>query len=175
MVRILVHPEARPWAPRLEDQRKIQAFFGPKLDHAVVKILPRQVADQELGKKLPPYSFRAFTRGPTSTVFVDATETPESVAFLVAHELAHQVVDTSPVLDQAFQDARVQTSEPWSDRFHERDAEERFCDGVAGRLLGTWYDRTWWRGRTRRISGSEQFGQFRLLTRRRPPDRFRFR
>jgi hypothetical protein len=173
-VRILVHPEARAWVPTRVDQEKILAYFGPKIDSGTVRILPRSLANQVLGRELAPYSFRAFTRDGVSNVFVDRTETPQSVAFLIAHELTHQAVDGSPTLEAAFADARMPRDTPWSDRFHHVDAEERFCDGVAGKLLGTWFDREWWRARTQRAGGrTEAYGGFRLYSRRSGSSPFR--
>lgn len=139
---LIVHPEARQWTPTESDLRKMRAFFKAGRIH----ILPRSLANKTLGKDLPPYAFRAFTRGNDSYVFVDGTETKASISFLIAHELTHRMVHDSPTLMLAFADARLPLA-GHSDDFHQIDAEERFCDGIAGRLLGTWHDRAWWRGR----------------------------
>lgn len=149
MISVRVHPDASAWAPTRADAEKILSWFSPKLtqQEASVLVLPRSEANREVGRDLPPYSFRAFTRGDQSRVFADATETPQSVAFVIAHELCHQVVHRTPTLEAAFADARGGSRPPWSDVFHEVDAEERFCDGIASRILGTWYDRAWWRRR----------------------------
>ena len=112
-----------------------------------VHIWPRSMVEQILGRESKPYAFRAFTRGSDSHLFVDATETPKSIAWLTAHELTHQMVDRSPTVSEAFSDARAFDIDPAGDHFHDIDAEERFCDGVSSRLFGFRLDRDWWRER----------------------------
>ena len=83
----------------------------------------------------------------TSYVFVDPTETPDSVAWIIAHELSHQLVDEHPEVARMLDQAKTSEAHPASDRFHELDAEERLADGYATRLVGKRYDRSWWRKR----------------------------
>lgn len=127
---------------------QLQGFFNdPKL---TVHLWPRHMVDRVIGRPTTPYEFRAFTRGDESHVFVDRTETPKSIAWLIAHELCHRMVNSSPTLSMAFDDAKPLALEASGDRFHEIDAEERFCDGIASRLLGYRQDRAWWRRRVPR-------------------------
>lgn len=157
-MKVFIHPEAKPWSPSKEDWAKILAFYGSRLeDDSQVYLWPRHLSEQVVpGKKLPPYSFRAVTRENVSNVFVDPTETRASVAFLIGHELTHQLVRKSPVLEKAFHDARPENIQRHTDLYHLVDAEERFCDGISSKVLGTFYDRAWWRSRV-------------LASRRRPP------
>lgn len=140
------HPEARAWKPSEQDLAALQAYFP--YQGMVAKILPRRMANEVLGKDLGPYAFRAFTRGPMSYLFVDSTETPKSVAWLLAHELTHQLVARTPTLRRAFSDAASLEGHRAGDCFHRNDPEEKFCDGIATRLIGERLDREWWRART---------------------------
>lgn len=153
-MKVFVHREARPWVPSEADLAQIRSFFGERLPGGQIYLWPRRLVDQVYGKPTKPLSFRAFTRAGRSNVFVDPSETDASVAFLMAHELCHQVVDRSPTLSMAFSDAKPAGVDRAGDEFHSVDAEERFCDGIANRLLGTRYDRSWWR---RRLE-AERFG-----------------
>ncbi len=147
-MRIYVHREARPWVPAGEDLEQIRSFFGARLpEESRLWLWPRRLASTILGRSAERHAFRAFTRGLDSHVFVDASETPSSVAFLAAHELTHQLVGRSPTLRMAFDDSSPVRTDRASDLFHDLDAEERFCDGIANRLLGTRLDRKWWRRR----------------------------
>lgn len=140
------------WLPRESDLSKIMAYFGKRLpSDSRVKIWPRSLIDEVMKRRTEPYSFRAVTRGNVSDVFVDETETPESIAFLIAHELTHQLVNNSPTVKSAFEEAKDPSMDKKSDEFHNCDAEERFCDGIAKGILGTWYDRAWWRNNTESI------------------------
>lgn len=141
------------WAPDPADQVAIDDFFGPRLPNAVLWLLPRRMARQVVRRDLGPHAFRAVTRGSNSYVFVDDTETRDSTAFLMAHELTHQLVSKNRVLTAAFHDARAHDSDGASDHFHEVDPEERFCDGIAANLLGRRLDRSWWRPR---VNGQER-------------------
>lgn len=146
MFQLHVHPQARAWVPSKNDLSKLGSYFkNPDMN---VHIWPRSMAEQILGRKTKPYAFRAFTRGKDSHLFVDPTETPESIAWLMGHELTHQLIDKSPTVAQAFSDARAFDADPVGDTFHDIDPEERFCDGIATRLLGYRLDRAWWRKRT---------------------------
>lgn len=142
-----VHPEAQPWVPEASDLERMRSFF--RFNDMRAHLLPRRMANQVLGMKKKPYAFRAFTRGNDSYVFVDPTETKKSTAWILSHELAHQMVDRTPVLEQAFDDATVHGPDRAGDHFHEVDPEERFADGIATRLIGPRLDRTWWRERTK--------------------------
>lgn len=143
-----IHPEARLWTPDDRHLAVLRGYFSNPSMRA--HILPRRLANKTLGKNLGPYAFRAFTRGNDSYVFVDPTETRRSVAWILSHELAHQKVDNSPTVSAAFADALVPGLDRAGDEFHKVDAEERFCDGIATRLIGKRLDRDWWRLRTPR-------------------------
>lgn len=153
MVRLHVDPRVQNYRPSPAAWSAIVNRFRDV--EGDVYLLPRSDADRALGRVSPPYAFRGFTRGSKSFLFADSTETPDSLAWLLAHELAHRLVDASPVLDQAFVEAKPKHLDPRSDAFHQVDAEERWCDGIATSLLGTTYDRSWWRARTPR---SIQYG-----------------
>lgn len=157
MLKLHIHPQARPWLPPPSEMAKIKALF--KNTKADVYFHPRSKANEILGRHAEPYAFRAFTRGEEVNLFVDETETPQSIAWLLAHELTHRMVHDSPTLDQAFEEARPTDLDPAGDPFHDIDPEERFCDGIATNLLGYRTDRSWWRKRTPPVSRpSTSFG-----------------
>ncbi len=109
---------------------------------------------------LPRYAFRAWAEPRTGNVhvLVDNTETPESVTWLLLHELAHHELRASPfvagALAQTIRHPRYMTD----DDAHQADPEERIADWIATR----WFrqlgyppplrrDRHWWRARVRRV------------------------
>ncbi len=142
-----MHPDVEAWRPSPQDLAKLHRYFG-SLDGVLVSIWPRELQDRVLGRKMPAYSFRAFSRGRESHLFADASETPESIAWLMAHELGHQLLKKAPVVKEAMADATVEGEfHPASDEFHRVDPEERFVDGLATRLIGQRLDRDWWRER----------------------------
>ncbi len=149
-MKLYVHEEARPWVPVEADLAALQGFYGDRLPEGNLWLWPRRMAEQVLGRRSKPYAFRAFTRGDESHVFVDGSETKQSIAFLMGHELCHQVVGRSPTLKTAFSDARPSGLGSAGDLFHQRDPEERFCDGISERILGYRFDRDWWRPRVGR-------------------------
>jgi hypothetical protein len=134
----------------LRKLREYPAFSDPSMK---VYLHPRSHANRVLGKPKPPYAFRAFTRDGVSHIFIDGTETPQSLCWLIGHELTHQVIDKSPTVKAAMADASSRPTglDPAGDEFHNVDAEERFCDGVATNLVGKRLDRAWWRERVRRF------------------------
>jgi hypothetical protein len=148
--RIVAYPGTERWVRNSPCLRRVGEYFSdPSM---VVHVYPRSMADQVLGKPKPPYTYRAFTRDGQSYVFVDRTETPRSICWLIAHELTHQLIDKSPTVKAAMSDASARRTnlDPAGDRFHQIDAEERFCDGIATNLVGARLDRDWWRQRTHR-------------------------
>lgn len=145
MFSLTVHPGAEPWTPSPTDLAKLQSAFANV--EGQVHIWPRSVVDRITGRVMGPYAFRGFTRGPVSHLFVDYTETPRSITWLMAHELCHHTVHNNPTLHAAFNRAKPDLA-PASDRFHEIDPHELYCDGIASNILGYRLDRHWWRTRT---------------------------
>lgn len=151
-----IYPGTERWAPRGDHLARLNGHFPGQ---HTVHILPRSRANLTLGKDAPAYAFRAFTRNGQSYVFVDRTETPDSIAWLIAHELSHQVIGRNPQLSSAMRAARPRDAgDGASDRFHRLDPEERLADGIASNLLNTRLDREWWRSRTGPVSRSTRYG-----------------
>lgn len=144
-MQLVVHPGAVPWAPAPEDQLLLQLQF-PSPDQ-VLHLHPRSEVDRVHGTSSPPYAFRAFTRGRVSHIFVDDTETPESIAWLAAHELTHSALRDRPDLREVLQAHRPEGLHPTGDAFHELDPEELYADQIATDLFGVRLDRAWWRTR----------------------------
>lgn len=156
-IKFAIHKDVRGWVPSGENLRKLREYFeSPAMqaamgsDSLTVSYWPRVLASDILKRKVEPYAFRAVTRdGAESVVFCDETETPLSIAWLTAHELAHQVVAHTPTLKAAFEDTKPQDLDPATDRYHQVDPGERFADGVATRIFRQRLDRDWWRERVR--------------------------
>jgi hypothetical protein len=55
-----------------------------------VFLWPRSLAQSVVGRPGEDYGFRAVSRGPRIDLLTDATETPASIRWLLAHELGHQ-------------------------------------------------------------------------------------
>lgn len=146
---LIMHPGTQNYALHPEHLQALQDYFAPLNGKAVVEVYPRSQAAQATGINLPDNTFRAVTRGNHTICLVGPGETHVSLAWLIAHELAHQLVDTSQTMETAFADAKAQDKglHPADDHYHQLDPEERFCDGIATNLIGQRLDRDWWRAR----------------------------
>jgi len=147
-----VHPEAEAWAPKGLALLRLQRRFP--LPHVTIRLWPRRLVGQTTGRVgLPPHAFRARTTGNVADVFVDGTETPRSIAWLIAHELSHHEVRMHPTVREHMQSLRPPScDEPSSDECHLEDPEELHCDDQATALFGERLDRSWWRTRVRQSS-----------------------
>mgnify|MGYP001573989824 CR=1 FL=1 len=154
--RFLVHPEAKGWIPSPEDRNVLSGAFP--FSDVVVRLWPRRLIERVTGLRHDPYSFRAVSRPSerTADLFVDGTETPRSVAWLLAHELAHHRVSREPCLRDALRAAAPTDVDRASDVYHQVDPEERYADGVATRLFGERLDRDAWRERVRLMGSSSR-------------------
>lgn len=113
-------------------------------------------AEDHKGRRAPgnAYSFRAYTLGPVTRIFVDATETRASVGWLLLHELAHAMLNRLPRLAADLRRHPRPANYATSDAAHEAVPEEQVANRVADLLapkLGgrAGLNRTWWRKRTR--------------------------
>ena len=125
---------------------------------AVVEFIPRSQVEATWrsthGDQPFPglYAYRAYARGGHVRIFVDATETPDSLLWLLLHELAHVAVDNNEFLDTAFRTIPRPANYTTDDRAHEAWPEEKVANQVADqwapRLGGrAGLDRLWWRKR----------------------------
>lgn len=100
---------------------------------------------------VPDGSFRAWANGDTIRLLVDDSETPESVAWLLLHELAHVAVTHSPLLRQAYRHRPKPDDYLVDDDVHEAWPEERLANRVATELMPllgyprALRARRWWR------------------------------
>ena len=146
-------PGTEAWKPPVALDKLIRRYFG-SLQGTRVVVWPRsREVLEDLFPAMPDmayYQVRAVSRGPEVHILVDETETPESIAWLLAHELTHQLVAVSPAVAAAMADAEpLGEASKASDQYHEDAAEEKLADGIATRLVGQRLDRAWWRERTR--------------------------
>lgn len=143
------HPLAALWSPPPDLRARLERRFPG--ESYVATLWPRCLVHDVTGRPTEPYAFRAFTRGDESHLFVDATETPESIAWLLAHELSHQIVNGHPDAERLLAAGRPTDQDSASDVFHRVDPEELLADGIATNLFGRRLDRGWWRERVRRM------------------------
>jgi hypothetical protein len=153
-----VRPGAESWVP---PERWFQIVSGGLDGPQRVVFHPRAErdlawAEDHAGAKPPGgrYSFRAYTLGPVTRIFVDDTETRASTCWLLLHELAHAVLNRSPQLASDLRRQPRPADYTTSDTAHEAVAEEqvanRVADLIAPRLGGRpGLNRFWWRRRTR--------------------------
>ena len=104
-----------------------------------------------LGKKYPYRAVATPRPGGTSIrMFVDETETKDSVKWLLLHELAHALVTAQPTLAETLRAEPRPPGYPHNDEAHEAVFEERLANAFADRLAPVpGLDRRWWRQRTR--------------------------
>ena len=155
---LFVAPGAEPWAPSPESLQPVACSLRGSVR---IEVWPRSSlgrvwAQDNPGKPLPggSHGFRAYTRGRVVKVFVDGTESKDSVLWLLHHELAHVGVTQTPGLVQSLRRSPRPDGYPHDDEAHERHPEERHANAVAdawmallGRPVGL--DRRWWRDQVR--------------------------
>lgn len=158
-ITLSVMPGAEPWAPKPSELSPVACSLRGSVQ---VQIWPRSQllrvwAQDNPGKPLPggSHGFRAYTRDRVVKVFVDPTETRDSVLWLLHHELAHVGVTQTPGLVRSLRRAPRPAGYPHDDEAHECHPEERHANAVADAwmaLLGRpeGLDRLWWR---KRVSG----------------------
>lgn len=157
----LVHPGCEAWVPGPADVQAIARSIRRSVE---IQIWPRSMVesvwnDAHPGRVYPRdwthYQFRAWAnkkQGKT-VIFVDESETPLSVLWLILHELCHLDLLGSRLLDAALDSLPRARDYHTSDSSHEKDLEERLCNFTATRqlqILGypAWkLNRTWWRNR----------------------------
>ena len=133
--------------------RSVEVFFHPRSE--VGKIWKQDHG----GKKLPvpKYAFRAYTNGERVRIFSDETETPESLLWLLLHELAHVELARSPFLHRVYRKLPKPKNYMTSDAAHEAAPEEQFANLVADEWYSAivghpcTYDRLWWRHRVHKM------------------------
>ena len=152
-----VRPGAEAWVPPARWFKWIgenlpgpqRVVFHPRSEREAVW------AEDHKGRRAPghAYSFRAYTLGPVTRIFVDDTETRASVGWVFLHELAHAVLNRFPRLAAELRSQPRPTNYATSDAAHEAVVEEqvanRVADLLAPRLGGrAGLNRLWWRKRT---------------------------
>lgn len=155
-LQILSHPEAYKWMPPRDIIEKLGQFMHKEM---CIRIFPRDMIFEVYNSEHPTclgeddyYKFRAYTSGTKATVFVDETETADSVLWVILHELAHMDMKASSYLYKAYTWATPEDYNE-SDEAHERDPEEQMANLVATKWLGKLgreefcYSRPWWRSR----------------------------
>lgn len=157
------------WLPSLEQLGLLDRLLRAP---ATVELLPRaklaatwaQVhGGQALG--VPPCSIRAWANKETRNayIFVDASETRDSVIWLMGHELAHLELRLAPLVELSVTVPRGPEYLA-TDEGHEADPEEQLVNQVGASVVELltgrrqMLDRHWWRARARRMGACEGFG-----------------
>ena len=160
LIQHYVHPGAVPWVPSPETTGRIEEHLRiPVVVEWVPRAWVRALWERDNpGKPFPGmYAFRAYSRGPSTKILVDHTETKESALWVLLHELAHTQLETSPLISAAYRSVPRSSSYVTSDAQHEAWPEEQLANLVANQWatsLGSrpGLDRAWWR---RRVNGSK--------------------
>lgn len=105
----------------------------------------------------PYYGFRGWSDYYQGHIILlaDDTEIPESLTWLLLHELGHIACRHIPMIDQAWDAANTAANYvyDWADDdAHEACVEEQFVNRLATIYVGKSYDRRWWRQRVREVT-----------------------
>ena len=153
----VVHPGAEAWAP---DSRFMDTLGGWAPPNTVIHLHPRSEIRACFAKDNPhqrfpkkPFPFRAWNAPHKGIrMFVDETETPDSVKWGILHEVGHSFVTHTPGLNRLRKIPKP-LNYATSDEAHASVPEEQFCNAFADYLAprmgvtGAGYDRAWWRKR----------------------------
>lgn len=157
---VYVAPGTEPWALTPEEADALGCMMSRDTE---IHFWPRARLD-EIWRRThdgtpapaPPYAFRAWSNPDgRAHILADATETPQSIRWLVLHELAHLDLVSAPLLARAYRGIPKPENYLVDDEAHEARPEEQMANFVADQLaplLGSapGYDRRWWRGRVER-------------------------
>ncbi len=144
-LRVVYHPNVYDWMPT----PSWLAWLGQKAPAGTVLEFIRR-PEHPLGKKYP---YRAVAQqrvggGTDIRVYVDETETPDSIKWLVLHELAHVLVTAEPTLAETLRSQPRPRGYPHDDDAHEAVLEEQVANTFADKLAPVpGLDRRWWRQR----------------------------
>lgn len=156
-ITVFCHDDAVNWCPSNEIIDKLGALFTKEVRvefyprYLVGKVWSMDHCDKPYEKDY--YAFRAYAGKDYCKIFVDETETGESVLWVLLHELAHIALADNKYL---FRGYRNLTAPDYfsSDEAHEADPEEQMANAIAKswmEMLGfgrVEYPRFWWRQRT---------------------------
>jgi len=111
-------------------------------------------------RRRPPgkgHGYRAVAeRNGKVLLYVDETETKDSVKWLVLHELAHILVTAQPTLAETLRSQPRPSGYPKDDAAHEAVIEEQVANAYADLLAPVpGLDRRWWRKRTQAMGYGE--------------------
>jgi hypothetical protein len=145
---IRVLPGAEPWVP--------DAAWLTRVSHVV----PQGCVVTFERRQERKYPYRAVAdRDLTIRIFVDETETPESVKWLMLHELFHARVSATPEVARALRSEPRPPGYPLDDDAHEALLEEQLANEYADMLAPAFntrpgLNRRWWRARTHAVAGA---------------------
>jgi hypothetical protein len=158
---LTVHPGAEPWAP---DQRALDRLACELSNDVRIDLYPRSALpalwERDYGESyaLDSHAFRGWSDARHVTLLADETETPDSIAWLLAHELAHIELGRTPSLREHYRSIPKPIGYLSSDSAHEAWPEEGLANEMADDLmreleLVPGRDRFWWRRRVLTMRG----------------------
>lgn len=141
-MRIIVGKGTLPWVP---EHRWFSALAEASPSGQTVEFRCRPMVDR--------YAYRGVNSNGRITIIVDVSETPESIKWLLLHEMAHSAVEYTPFAKQLRAEPKP-PGYPHDDDAHESVTEEKLANAVADTLaprFGTrpGLNRRWWRARCR--------------------------
>jgi hypothetical protein len=146
-LRVVYHPNVYDWMPAPSWLASVGKMPPPG---TVLEFIRRP--EHPLGKKYPYRAVAQEQRNGSTDIriFVDETETPDSVKWLVLHELAHVLVTAQPTLAETLRSQPRPPGYPHDDDAHEAVLEEQLANTFADKHAPVpGLDRRWWRARTR--------------------------
>jgi hypothetical protein len=144
-IRVIAEPGTEPWVP---DARWWAALSA--------KVPPGQTVHFQRRPEANKYRFRAVNNGNKTTVYVDETETPESVKWLLLHEMAHATINGCAAAARIIRAQPKPKNYATDDKAHASVWEEQIANACADYLapsMGTQpgLDRFWWRKRVNNL------------------------
>ncbi len=138
-IHVVAEPGTEPWIPPYSWMAALSEMV-PAGQNITFKLRPKD----------SDYRFRAFNSGKETMIYVDETETPASVKWLLLHEMAHASLNEWPEAAAIIRKEPKPKNYATDDDAHASVWEEQIADGCADHLapsMGTLpgLNRKWWR------------------------------
>ena len=153
-IRVMADPGTEPWVP--------DAAWWAALS---AKVPPGQTVHIQRRPASNGYRYRAVNNGSKTIVYVDDAETPESVKWLLLHEMTHATINRCPAAANIIRSQPKPKNYATSDEAHASVWEEQIANACADYLapsMGTYpgLDRFWWRKRVNNLQPVSQMVEY---------------
>lgn len=157
-IRVIADPGTEPWVP---DAAWWQALSA--------KVPPGQTVHFQRRPAANKYRYRAVNTGSKTIVYVDEIETPESVKWLLLHEMAHATINRAPAAANIIRSQPKPKNYATDDNAHASVWEEQIANGCADYLapsMGTrpGLNRFWWRKRVNTLQPLPQMSDYGIVS-----------